>query len=31
MRAVQNNEVDEAERILKSGASPNACDSNVCY
>ena len=31
MRAVQNNEVDEVERILKSGASPDACSSNVYY
>ena len=31
MRAVQNNEVDEVERILNSGASPNACNSDVCY
>ena len=31
MRAVQNNEVDEVEALLKSGASPNACGSDVCY
>ena len=31
MRAVQNNKVDEVEALLKSGASPNACDSDVCY
>ena len=30
-RAVENNEVDEVEALLKSGASPDACGSNVCY
>ena len=30
-RAVENNKVDEVEALLKSGASPDACDSNVCY
>ena len=31
MRAVENNKVDEVERILNSGASPNSCGSDVCY
>ena len=30
MRSVQNNHVDEVESLLKSGASPNACGSDVC-
>ena len=30
-RAVQNNKVDEVEALLKSGASPDACSSDVCY
>ena len=29
--AVRHNEVDEVEALLKSGASPDACGSNVCY
>ena len=29
--AVEDNKVDEVEALLKSGASPNACDSDVCY
>ena len=29
--AVEENKVDEVEVLLKSGASPNACGSNVCY
>ena len=31
MKAVRDNNVDEVEALLKSGASPDACDSNVCY
>ena len=31
MKAVEDNKVDEVEALLKSGASPDACDSNVCY
>ena len=31
MRAVKNNKVDEVEALLKSGASPDTCDSDVCY
>ena len=31
MKAVEDNEVDEVEALLKSGASPDACDSDVCY
>ena len=31
MKAVKDNKVDEVEALLKSGASPDACDSNVCY
>ena len=30
-RAVENNKINEVEALLKAGASPNACDSNVCY
>ena len=30
-RAVENNRVDEVEALLNAGASPDACDSNVCY
>ena len=29
--AVWDNRVDEVEALLNSGASPDACDSNVCY
>ena len=29
--AVEDNEVDEVEALLKSGASPDACGSDVCY
>ena len=29
--AVKDNKVDEVEALLKSGASPNACESDVCY
>ena len=29
--AVEDNKVDEVEALLKSGASPDACGSNVCY
>ena len=28
--AVNDNKVDEVERLLESGASPDACD-DVCY
>ena len=31
MKAVEDNKVDEVEALLKSGASPDACDSDVCY
>ena len=31
MKAVRDNNVDEVEAYLKSGASPDACGSNVCY
>ena len=37
MKAVEDNKVDKVEALLKSGASPDACDlmvwcdSNVCY
>ena len=31
MKAVEDNKVDEVEALLKSGASPDACGSNVCY
>ena len=31
MKAVKDNKVDEVEALLKSGASPDACDSIVCY
>ena len=31
MLAVENNKVDEVEALLKSGASPDACDVYVCY
>ena len=30
-RAVENNKVDEVEALLNAGASPDACDSIVCY
>ena len=30
-RAVENNKVDEVEALLNGGASPDACDSDVCY
>ena len=30
-RAVENNKVDEVEALLNAGASPDACDSKVCY
>ena len=29
--AVWYNKVDEVEALLKSGASPDACGSDVCY
>ena len=31
VKAVEENKVDEVEALLKSGASPDACGSNVCY
>ena len=31
MKAVRDNNVDEVEALLKSGASPDAYDSDVCY
>ena len=31
MKAVEDNKVDEVEALLKSGASPDACGSYVCY
>ena len=31
MKAVRDNNVDEVEALLKSGALPDACGSNVCY
>ena len=31
MKAVRDNNVDEVEALLKSGASPDACGSDVCY
>ena len=31
VKAVEDNKVDEVEALLKSGASPNACNSDVCY
>ena len=31
MRAVQNNNVDEVEALLNAGASPDACNVDVCY
>ena len=30
-RAVENNNVDEVKAFLIAGASPDACDFNVCY
>ena len=30
-RAVKNNRVGEVEALLKSGASPDACNVDVCY
>ena len=30
VKAVEDNKVDEVEALLKSGASPDACDSDVC-
>ena len=29
--AVDDNRVDEVERLLQSGSVPNACDDQVCY
>ena len=29
--AVEDKKVDEVEALLKSGASPDACGSDVCY
>ena len=29
--AVENNGVEEVDRLLSLGASPNACDEYVCY
>ena len=29
--AVEDNKVDEVEALFNSGASPDACDSDVCY
>ena len=29
--AVRDNNVDEVEALLKSGDSPDACGSDVCY
>ena len=29
--AVRDNNFDEVEALLNAGASPDACNSNVCY
>ena len=29
--AVEDNKVVEVEALLNAGASPDACDSDVCY
>ena len=31
MLAVRGNKVVEVEALLNAGASPDACDSDVCY
>ena len=31
VKAVKDNKVDEVEALLKTGASPDACDYLVCY
>ena len=31
MKAVEDNKVDEVVALLKSGASPDVCGSDVCY
>ena len=29
--AVEDNKFDEVKALLNAGASPDACDSDVCY
>ena len=31
VKTVEDNKVDEVEALLNSGASPDACDTDVCY